>query len=255
MFRRTRFIAVATVLGAGLVALVLIPGDGASVGKADANDAKVALASVSSPNPDLLARLDAEVAPYVKPTVEAEAKPVATASVQPVALQPATDVATPAIPDATDPDLRPATIGASAVNMRAGPSSSAQQLAVLQPGEAVQTGQNITGWVKVTRADGSSGWMYSSYLSGNAQAQAASDPAPKKVASTQQPRATVKGGDGDLRDRMARIGSELPAYDRPGSAARAIFTFSPGERVRIAEVRGNWLRVETNDGTSAWIRR
>ena len=25
--------------------------------------------------------------------------------------------------------------------------------------------------------------------------------------------------------------------------------------VRIAEVRGNWLRVETNDGTSAWIRR
>jgi SH3-like domain-containing protein len=255
MFRRTRFIAVATVLGAGLVALVLIPGDGASVSKADANDAKVALASVSSPNPDLLARLDAEVAPYVKPTVEAEAKPVATASVQPVALQPATDVATPAIPDATDPDLRPATIGASAVNMRAGPSSSAQQLAVLQPGEAVQTGQSINGWVKVTRADGSSGWMYSSYLSGNAQAQAASDPAPKKVASTQQPRATVKGGDGDLRDRMARIGSELPAYDRPGSAARAIFTFSPGERVRIAEVRGNWLRVETNDGTSAWIRR
>ena len=255
MFRRTRFIAVATVLGAGLVALVLIPGDGASVGKADANDAKVALASVSSPNPDLLARLDAEVAPYVKPTVEAEAKPVATASVQPVALQPATDVATPAIPDATDPDLRPATIGASAVNMRAGPSSSAQQLAVLQPGEAVQTGQSINSWVKVTRADGSSGWMYSSYLSGNAQAQAASDPAPKKVASTQQPRATVKGGDGDLRDRMARIGSELPAYDRPGSAARAIFTFSPGERVRIAEVRGNWLQVETNDGTSAWIRR
>jgi SH3-like domain-containing protein len=255
MFRRTRFIAVATFLGAGLVALVLIPGDGASVGKADANDAKVALASVSSPNPDLLARLDAEVAPYVKPTVEAEAKPVATASVQPVALQPATDVATPAIPDATDPDLRPATIGASAVNMRAGPSSSAQQLAVLQPGEAVQTGQSINGWVRVTRADGSSGWMYSSYLSGNAQAQAASDPAPKKVASTQQPRATVKGGDGDLRDRMARIGSELPAYDRPGSAARAIFTFSPGERVRIAEVRGNWLRVETNDGTSAWIRR
>jgi SH3-like domain-containing protein len=255
MFRRTRFIAVATVLGAGLVALVLIPGDGASVSKADANDAKVALASVSSPNPDLLARLDAEVAPYVKPTVEAEAKPVATASAQPAALQPATDVATPAIPDATDPDLRPATIGASAVNMRAGPSSSAQQLAVLQPGEAVQTGQSINGWVKVTRADGSSGWMYSSYLSGNAQAQAASDPAPKKVASTQQPRATVKGGDGDLRDRMARIGSELPAYDRPGSAARAIFTFSPGERVRIAEVRGNWPRVETNDGTSAWIRR
>lgn len=259
MFRRTRFIAVATVLGAGVLALALIPGDGASSGKADANDAKVALASVSSPNPDLLARLDAEVTPFVKPAAEPKAEPVgAAASVQPVALKPATDLATPAIPDATDPDLRPATIGASAVNMRAGPSSSAQQLSVLQPGEAVQTGQTINGWIKVTRADGSSGWMYSSYLSGNAQAQAqaqSSDPAPAKVAEAQPPRATVSGGDGDLRDRMARIGSELPAYDRPGSSARAIFTFSPGERVRIAEVRGNWLRVETNDGTSAWIRR
>src|SRR3569833_1817484 len=112
MFRRTRFIAVATVLGAGVLALALIPGDGASSGKADANDAKVALASVSSPNPDLLARLDAEVTPIV----------------QPVALMPATDLATPAIPDATDPDLRPATNGAPAVNMRAGPASSAQQL-------------------------------------------------------------------------------------------------------------------------------
>src|SRR3569833_1887512 len=116
MFRRTRFIAVAPVLGAGVLALALIPGDGASSGKADANDAKVALASVSSPNPDLLARLDAEVTPFVKPAAEPKAEPVgAAASVQPVALKPATDLATPAIPDATDPDLRPATIGASAV--------------------------------------------------------------------------------------------------------------------------------------------
>jgi len=255
MFRRTRFIAVATVLGAGLVALALIPGDGTSTSKADAN---VALASVSSPSPDLLARLDAEVTPFVKPAIQTEAAPVGTtASVQSAALQPAADIATPAIPDASDPDLRPATIGASAVNMRAGPSSSAQQLSVLQPGEAVQTGQSINGWIKVTRADGSSGWMYSSYLSDGAAAQAApaSDPVPAKVASAQPPRATVSGGDGDLRDRMARIGSELPAYDRPGASARPIFTFSPGERVRIAEVRGDWLRVETNDGTSAWIRR
>lgn len=250
MFRRTRFIAVATVLGAGLVALALIPGDSSPGGNPDAN---VALASVSSPNPDLLARLDAEVSP--PPPVQAKPE-AARVAVQSVALRPATDIATPAIPDATDPDLHPATIGASAVNMRAGPSSSAQQLSVLQPGEAVQTGQSINGWIKVTRADGSSGWMYSSYLSGSAQAQAAaSDPAPAKVAEAQPPRATIKSGDGDLRDRMARIGSELPAYDRPGGSARAIFTFSPGERVRIAEVRGDWLRVETNDGTSAWIRR
>jgi SH3-like domain-containing protein len=68
-------------------------------------------------------------------------------------------------------------------------------------------------------------------------------------------RATIKGGDGDLEDRTARIASRLTAYSHPGDSADAIMTLSPGTRVRIAEVRGNWLRVETRDGASAWIKR
>ncbi|HVY51429.1 MAG TPA: SH3 domain-containing protein [Devosia sp.] len=42
---------------------------------------------------------------------------------------------------------------------------------------------------------------------------------------------------------------------RPSDTSPSIFTFTPGDEVRIAEVRGNWLRVETEDGFSAWIRR
>ena len=253
MIRRGRFIAVAAVLGAGLLAIVLLPGSGARVGSAS-NETKIAVVSASSPNPDLLRRLDAQVAP--PPVTKADIQPDTSdlAKVQPVSLTTAADFATPAVAQTTAPDLKPDTIGASAVNLRSGPSSGSPQLLVLQPGEAVQTGETIGGWVKVTRSDGTSGWVYSNYLSSNAAAQAASRPSPAPVVGTQA-RAVIKGDNGDLEDRTARIASRLTAYDHPGDTAEAVMTFSPGTRVRIAEVRGNWLRVETGDGTSAWIRR
>lgn len=250
MLRRGRLIAVAGILGAGLLAIVLIPGSGTKVSSAS-NQTQVAVVSASSPNPDLLRRLDAQVAPPAAAKIETQPDTTGVASVQPVSLTTAVDVATPVVAEAAD--LKPDTIGGSAVNLRAGPSSGSQQLSVLQPGEAVQTGESIGGWIKVTRADGTSGWVYSNYLSSNAEAQAA-QPSPAPAAATQT-RAVIKGDDGDLEDRTARIASRLTAYDRPGDSAEAVMTFSPGTRVRIAEVRGNWLRVETGDGTSAWIRR
>ena len=106
----------------------------------------------------------------------------------------------------------------------------------------------------VTRADGSTGWVYSAYLSSAGSAAAASDQS-RRIASTDQPRAVIHGGDGDLTDRTARIASRLPAYSRPADGAQSVFTLQPGDEVYIAEVRGNWLRVETADGMSAWIRR
>ena len=252
MIRRGRFIVAGAILSAGLLTIVLIPGSGRPVNSA-ASETKVAVVSASSPNPDLLRRLDAQVAPPPPAKIEAQADTADVAWVQPVSLTTATAVATPAAAETADPGLMTDTIGASAVNLRAGPSSGSQQLSVLQPGEAVQTGQSIGGWVKVTRSDGSSGWVYSNYLSSNAAAQAARPSRAPTVAT--QTRAVIKGDDGDLEDRTARIASRLTAYDRPGEAAEAVMTFSPGTRVRIAEVRGDWLRVETGDGTSAWIRR
>ena len=114
----------------------------------------------------------------------------------------------------------------------------------------VRTGESSGGWVKVTRADGSTGWVYSSFLASNASAA----PPPTRVASA-QPRAVIHGGTGDLADRTARIASRLPAYARPNDGAQSVFMLQPGDQVYIAEVRGSWLRVETEDGMTAWIRR
>jgi SH3-like domain-containing protein len=250
---RHRVLAIVGVVALGVGALALIPGGARPmVATADTDQASVALASVSTPNPDLLRRLDAEVAP--PPVTPAAPEPTKVAAVSPAPAVPPTDLAAPPMP-ASDPTLRPDTIGLSAVNLRSGPSSSADQISVLQPGEAVQVGEASGGWVRVTRADGSTGWVYSSYLASYAAAAATSNDQPTRVASTAQPRAVIRGGDSDLEDRTARIASRLPAYARPSNGAQSVFTLQPGDEVYISEVRGNWIRVETEDGMTAWIRR
>lgn len=244
---RHRVLAIVAVVALGVGALALIPGSTRPmVATADADQASVVLASVSTPNRDLLRRLDAEVAPPpARPAPPAPPEPVKVAAVDPA---PIVDSA-PSAP-VPDPNLKPDSIGATAVNLRSGPSSAAQPITVLQPGEAVQVGESSGGWVKVTRADGSTGWVYSSFLASNASAA----PPPTRVASA-QPRAVIHGGTGDLADRTARIASRLPAYARPNDGAQSVFMLQPGDQVYIAEVRGSWLRVETEDGMTAWIRR
>lgn len=243
---RHRVLAIAGVIALGAGALALIPGGTRPmVATADADQPSVALASVSTPNPALLRRLDAEVAPPPARTLAPE--PVKVAAVDPAPI--ADPSASAPIPD---PNLKPDSIGTSAVNLRSGPSSSTPQITVLQPGEAVQVGESSGGWVKVTRADGSTGWVYASYLASNASAGAAT--ASTRIASA-QPRAVIHGGAGDLEDRTARIASRLPAYARPNDGSQSVFTLQPGDQVYIAEVRGSWIRVETEDGMTAWIRR
>lgn len=253
---RHRALAVVTVTALGLGALALIPGHAPpKVATAQADDMKVTLASVSTPNPALLRRLDAEVAPPPARAATPLPAKVAIASPAP-ALAPVTgsDLASSIAPP-VGPTLKPASVGSSAVNLRAGPSSSAQQISVLQPGEAVQVGENSGGWVKVTRADGSTGWVYSAYLAGGARDVAPSGEQHTRVASDNQPRAVIRGDGGDLTDRTARIASRLPAYSRPNNGAQSIFTLQPGDEVYISEVRGSWIRIETGDGMTAWIRR
>lgn len=158
-----------------------------------------------------------------------------------------------------DPNLRPDSIGASAVNLRAGPSSATATIGVLQPGQAVQTGESDGGWVEVTLPDGTTGWVYSRYLASVAATLAATAPEKPPAAKSEirTAKAVVKGrgSDDDLEGRTARIDAALVARSRPDGNATRVFRTSPGERVRILDVRGNWLRIVTADGSSGWIER
>jgi N-acetylmuramoyl-L-alanine amidase len=152
-----------------------------------------------------------------------------------------------------DPTLRADAIGPSAVNLRTGPSSSSATLAVLQPGQALHAGANESGWVEVTLDDGTTGWVYSRYLASVAAS------VPTEVAEADEPsaaKAVVKAdSNAELQGRTARIDGRLAVRAKPSGTAEAMFRTEPGERVRILDVRGNWLRIRTADGSSGWIER
>ena len=132
---------------------------------------------------------------------------------------------------------------------------------MLKPGQAVQTGESDGGWVEVTLPDGTTGWVYSRYLASTAATVAAADaeqaPAAKPSKPSKTAKAVVKGrgSNGDLEGRTARIDAALVARSKPNSGASRVFRTSPGERVKILDVRGNWLRIVTADGSTGWIQR
>lgn len=252
MRRRPIFLIAFGTVAAGAVALAMIPGSGTA--RTAEAQGPGPVASIVTPNPDLLRRLDAEVAPPVQPAASVETVAAVQPAVTPPVPAPSSSIEPPAPAGIVDH------VGSSAVNLRSGPSGDV--VGVLQPGDQVTVAGKSGGWSQVALSDGRTGWVYSTYLAngGGAAPTVAAPPAdstPDPVAkSASITHAVIRGADSsNLVDRTAHIGSELEAYAGPSDGAQSLFTFEPGDEVRIAEVRGNWLRVETDDGTSAWIRR
>lgn len=271
MLRHGRFALITTGCAAAIAAMLLIPGREQS---AVADTAAPVVTNFTSQ--ETIAAIDA----LLGPSEEAAPQQVATAE-PPSGINPvrtATDpnlqtaaLTTPAAPTTdlegaplVEPNLRPDSIGPSAVNLRAGPSTATATVGVLQPGQAVQTGQSDGGWIEVTLPDGTTGWVFSRYLASAATAarasleDSASEPPGKAKASAKATaKATIKGkgkGNGDLEGRTARIDAALIARAKPNGGAPALFQTEPGERVRILDVRGDWLRIRTADGSAGWIR-
>ena len=266
MYRRGRITLIATGCAAILGAMLLIP-SGEQVAVADAPAPALGGASQET-----IATIDAmlgigEVEPAVPepavttPTISDADRNLMTAALNTTEpAKPETDLEGAPL---VDPDLRPDVIGSSAVNLRAGPSTSTAPITVLQPGQAVMTGASDGGWVEVTLPDGTTGWVYSRYLASTAPAKAATasidndKPAQAAKSNSNAAKAVIKGKgrNGQLEGRTARIDAALVARSKPNGNAARVFRTSPGERVKILDVRGNWLRILTADGSSGWIER
>ena len=259
MFRHGRVALIATGCAAILGAMLLIP-SGEEVAVADATP----VAAVGETSQETIAAIDAmlgtggpELPPQetaAKPSITEADRNLMTAALT----SPETDLEGAPL---VDPNLRQDRIGSSAVNLRAGPSTATATIGVLKPGQAVQTGESDGGWVEVTLPDGTTGWVYSRYLASTAATVAAADaeqaPAAKPSKPSKTAKAVVKGrgSNGDLEGRTARIDAALVARSKPNSGASRVFRTSPGERVKILDVRGNWLRIVTADGSTGWIER
>jgi SH3-like domain-containing protein len=253
MYRHGRVTLIAAGCTAVLGAMLLIPGE-RQIAVADVP----AVTSVTSH--ETIAAIDAMLSPPALPAapLPERARAIVGAPEPNAGNFQTAALTTPeaAAPPALDPSLRPDAIGPSAVNLRAGPSSSTSTITVLQPGQAVHTGATDGGWVEITLPDGTTGWVYSRYLASVAATAPAEpeQPAPK-AEKAKTAKAVIKGNaNGKLEGRTARIEASLDARSIPSKSARTIFRTEPGERVRIVDVRGKWLRIVTADGSSGWIQ-
>ncbi len=243
--KRTSTIAVVTVLLLGSVgALALIPADPATVAR---------ISAAPSVQAETIAAIDGLLGPEtmpVEPPVETAIAPIDRSALQP-ASEPDPNIQTVALtqPVETPPAPVAATdaIGASAVNMRSGPSSKAATVSVLPPGQPIQISGEQDGWIEVTLPDGTTGWVYSRYVAGTevADAPPPADPAPARAESKPD----------KLTGRTARIEASIAVRSKPAPGARTLFRTEPGERVRIIGVDGNWLQIRTVDGNLGWIQQ
>ena len=148
-------------------------------------------------------------------------------------------------------------VGSSALNVRAGPTSSAGKLFVLRPGQPVTILERDGNWARITTASGERGWVYSRYLA-DGPAAAADQTSTRTVAAVANAPANAPAAspsaEADRSVRHARIGSAMPARAAPSRNAAPLFTLPSGARVKIAETQGRWLRVVTDSGVSGWIR-
>ena len=248
-YRRTKSIAIGSALILGLGTLAFIPADPA------ARVSEISVPSMTSTETvatidAMLGASEALAAPAVEPEREIlrSPAPVQSASIQPAALN--TEISEPA--PAIDPSLRADAIGSKAVNLRVGPSTDNASVTVLQPGQSLHVGETTDGWSEVTLEDGTKGWVYARYLASVAATLPAEEPAPAVERETTR-KAVVSGGDGNLEGRTARIESRIAVMSGPNG--NTLFRTEPGERVRILDTRGDWLKIRTTDGTVGWIQR
>ena len=236
--KRLKSIAVAaTVLFGGFAALAMIPADPATLARVTATQsgAGETIASIDAllgPPPGATTPIADPVAP-----IDRSGLPARDPNLQTAALTTPVEEPAPAI-------VPNDAIGGAAVNLRAGPSSGAATLAVLQPGQPIEISGEQDGWIEVTLPDGSTGWVYARYL--------ASAPAPEPNAEPSQT-TKVADAEGDLTGRTARIEANLAVRSKPSSNARVVFRTEPGERVRIIGTNGTWLQIRTVDGNLGWI--
>jgi SH3-like domain-containing protein len=246
-YRRTKPIAIGSALILGVATLALIPA------QPSARVSEISVPAITST--ETVATIDAMLGtsePFAAPAAERETvrgpAPVQTASIQPAALNTEIPEAAPAI----DPSLRADAIGSKAVNLRSGPSTDTATVTVLQPGQSLHVGADQGGWTQITLDDGTTGFVSSRYLASVAATMPAQDPAPAIDRETTR-KAVVSGGDGNLEGRTARIESRIAVLAAPNG--ETLFRTEPGERVRILDTRGDWLRIRTADGTTGWIQR
>jgi SH3-like domain-containing protein len=257
--RRTRFgfggVALGVVGTVGV--LMLIPGG---------NDTAAPRQSAVSTSPALARFLDnaLETRPTEKTSdqviaeVAAGPEPGQPAPVQKLAVPVVQTVAATTTAPVTPTGPRELVAARSAVNLRAGPSTSNPTLFVLQPDEQVAVVERQGGWAKVEARNGETGWVYGSYLGDGSVASDVDTTATSSIepAAAQKPRVEkpIREASVERPRQTASSPNLIRLRAGPSRGAETIGTVEPGTPLRIAERRDGWARVVVPGGISGWVR-
>jgi SH3-like domain-containing protein len=212
------------------------------------------------PRPTTEDMVTGSISPPAEPTGDRDSSAIATSGLAPLAAvpPPPLDAATAQQVDAAaaaaevePPPGETVHVGASAVNVRAGPNTSSRKLFVLQPGDSVTATEVAGGWVRIVRSDGEGGWVYSRYLNGVPAISGDEAARPGVQAAEAMPK------DGEVRQvsrRSVRLSNSVTVRDAPSTSATRLFTLRRGERIVMAEIEDGWARVVLPGGASGWIQ-
>lgn len=160
--------------------------------------------------------------------------------------------ASPAV--ASETDTGSVRVGDSAINVRVGPSSSAERLFVLEAGTDVSVSERSGGWVLLTDAQGREGWADSSNLANvdltvlPVRAQPAEAP-PVGAPAEEAPTVAATAGS----ETRTVAGAGVNVRSSPSKGGEKLFALAGGKEVTVMENQRGWLRVVDAEGRSGWV--
>jgi len=101
----------------------------------------------------------------LRPSYVVRDAPLVIAPAEPAPVRVSLSVQPVVVAEEAAPEAEKWYVTAGALNVRAGPSSSTEQLAALPMGTAVEISDTQGKWVEVTTGDGRTGWAFAKYLS------------------------------------------------------------------------------------------
>jgi SH3-like domain-containing protein len=232
-----------------LGALMLLPS-----GESSPQQAAPQERNILSTSPELTRFLDNAV--QVQPATRTAAEVVAevAAAPEPGSATPVSGLDVPTAPEdlvastaTTIPEDSELTPVRTAVNMRSGPSTSYSTLFVLQPDEQVAILERQGGWARVAKTNGTTGWVYGSYLGAN-------DVDTTATASVTQAKQPVRKARTETAPRANTTLATVGLRASPSTRSAIVMTVEPGTPLRVAERRNNWARVVVPGGMSGWVQ-
>ncbi len=129
------------------------------------------------------------------------------------------------------------------VNLRKGPSVSADLVARLREGQTVWVLEKRESWARVKVNNGATGWVHRDYLKPPASSPTPSGPADFPSASG-----------GRFRTLTAWIDEDTcNIREGPGTSHSVKFQLRKGEKVTVTELEGQWCKIRTDEGRVGWV--